>query len=506
MHYRSALLWLTVLVVCVFLPAAQSEPSASDYDRALHVLNRLTYGPRPGDVQAVASMGVEHFISRQLHPETLGVPRSLAELTSAKPSLTLTPAELFMQFGRPALTALANQGGSGADSRKEAQKLIAQTYRKIYLDQCEVRVNRALDSPRQLEELMTDFWFNHFNVSFDKGLDHLWVGSYEEVAIRPYVLGKFRDLLGATAHHAAMLFYLDNWQNSKPNGEENGPRKRFKGLNENYARELMELHTLGVDGGYTQTDVIALAKILTGLGLESRREMIRGGGLGNRYGDHFDSNRHDFSDKVLLGKTIKGSGALEIEQALDILASHPSTAHHISYQLAQYFVSDTPPPALVDRLSRKFLAADGDIRSVLSELFSSPEFWDKKYEGSKFKSPYRFVISAMRASNTDAANVMPIVAFLRQQGMPLYQCLTPDGYKNTREAWLNSDALVNRLNFATALGLGRLPDLRPDFRSYEELKPIVGRSPSASTLNAVEQAPAQLKACLVLGSPEFMKY
>lgn len=365
---------------------------------------------------------------------------------------------------------------------------------------------------------MTEFWFNHFNVSMDKGLDHIWVGSYEEVAIRPYVLGRFRDLLGATAHHAAMLFYLDNWQNSAPrkafsgdlpNGKVLNPQApiaRAKGLNENYARELMELHTLGVDGGYTQQDVIALAKILTGLGLQSRRGPLENGGLSNKFGNNFNSARHDFSDKVLLGKTIKGRGEEEIEEALDMLSGHPSTAHHISYQIAQFFVSDEPPQVLVDRMSKKFLATDGDIKAVLSEMFHSQEFWDEKHRDSKFKSPYRYVVSVMRASNTDANNVVPIVQFLKQQGMPLYQCLTPDGYKHTEVAWLNSDALLNRLNFVTGLASGKIPNLKPDLNGYEEVQQLLGRSASAATLAAVKSAPEQLKVSLVLGSPEFMKY
>jgi len=492
-------------------PAAYAQPSGDEQDRALHALNRLTYGPRPGDVEAVAKMGVDRFIEQQLNPEKLKDPQSLYDLVASKPGLTKTPAEMFVQFGRPALQAAVNQNPSTDDPKKEAQQLIRDTYRKLYLDQFEVRVNRALDSPKQLEELMTEFWFNHFNVSMDKGLDHLWVGSYEEVAIRPYVMGRFRDLLGATAHHAAMLFYLDNWQNSAAGkqvaaaGQGQGQRAK-KGLNENYARELMELHTLGVDGGYSQQDVIALAKVLTGLGLQSRKGPAQNGGFSNKFGDYFDPNRHDFSEKVLLGTTIKGSGENEIEEALDLLSRHPSTAHHISYQIAQYFVSDNPPANLVDKMSKRYLATDGDIKAVLRELFHSPEFWEAKYSDNKFKSPYRFVVSVMRASNTDANNILPVVQFLRQQGMPLYQCLTPDGYKHTEVAWLNSDALLNRLNFVTGLATGKIPDLKPDIGGYKEVEQLLGKSASDATLNAVQKAPDQLKVSLVLGSPEFMKY
>jgi uncharacterized protein (DUF1800 family) len=505
--------WFKVLsLLLVFFTcgsACFSQPKSEETDRALHVLNRITYGPRPGDVEAVAKMGVDRFIDQQLHPESIAVPDSLKELIASKPALTLTPARMFLEYGRPALKLASGQKDGppdDKDAKKEAQQLMRDTYKKIYQDQFEVRLNRALDSPRQLEELLTEFWFNHFNVSFDKGLDHLWVGSFEEVAIRPYAMGKFRDLLGATAHHAAMLFYLDNWQNSATKKMAADPNGRFKGLNENYARELMELHTLGVDGGYTQADVIALARILTGLGLQSRKDPAANGGLDNKFGDSFDMRRHDMSDKEFLGRKIDGSGEAEIEESLDILASHPATAHHISYQLAQFFLNDNPPVALVDKMSKTFLATGGDIRAVIGQLLHSDEFWKKDNRACKFKSPYRYIVSAMRASNTDATNIMPVVQFLRQQGMPAYQCLTPDGYKNTEAAWLNSDALLNRINFATALGTGKLRDLKPDISGYQEVEQLLGASASAATLAAVQKAPDQLKVSLVLGSPEFMKY
>ncbi len=314
----------------------------------------------------------------------------------------------------------------------------------------QARLWRAVESPRQLQEVMVDFWYNHFNVFAAKGLDHLWVGAYEEQAIRPYALGRFRDLLGATAHHPAMLFYLDNWQNTAPNSP--GVRGKQQGLNENYARELMELHTLGVDGGYTQEDVIALARILTGWGLGRPR-----GRDINKGGFFFDPKRHDFSDKVFLGQTIHGSGVAEGEEALDILARNPATARHISFELAQYFVADEPPSALVERLRKRFLDTDGDIRAVLDTLFHSPEFWDQKYYGNKFKTPYQYVVSAVRATDMKVVNVRPLYGMLMQLGMPLYGCLTPDGYKNTRDAWLNPDAMTRRIGFATALASGRLP-------------------------------------------------
>lgn len=498
---------LSALVIAIFianLSAVWAGVPPEATDRAQHVLNRLTYGPRPGDLKAVEEMGVERFIDQQLHPESLRIPKGLQEQIDHSPAVVMTPAKLFMNYGRPALKALAEQKNSDPAQKKNALKLINQTYRKLYLEQSELRLNRAVYSPRQLEELMTEFWFNHFNISSEKGLDHIWVGSFEEVAIRPYALGKFRDLLGATAHHAAMLFYLDNWQNSAPSANSRGGG-RFKGLNENYARELMELHTLGVDGGYNQSDVIALARILTGLGLQPRRGATMGS-LESKFGDHFEARRHDFTQKVLLGKTISGSGEKEIEEALDLLAGHPSTARHVTYKLAQAFVCDKPPEALVKRLSQTFSTTGGDIKAVLQETFHSPEFWDVKYREKKFKSPYRYIVSALRASDAEVVSFLPVIQFLRQQGMPLYQCLTPDGYKNTEAAWLNSDALINRLNFATALGLGKMPNLRTTIFDYQEVEPLLGTQPSLSTLRAVKQAPEEMRLSLLLGSPEFMRY
>ncbi|MBI4533854.1 MAG: DUF1800 domain-containing protein [Candidatus Melainabacteria bacterium] len=507
-----AILAFQLLLSSVGLAKADTQSTHAtakpQLERARHLLNRLTYGVRPGEIEAVAQMGLGNFIEKQLHGETLAMPSSLEKLAASKPALTLTPTQLFKQYGKPALMTLARKNPTTDDSKKDFQRIMRETYKAMYHDVAEVRLQRALWSPKQLEELMSEFWFNHFNITWDKGMDHILIGSYEETAIRPHALGKFRDLLGATTHHAAMLFYLDNWQNSAPGDYQSTRRnKRFKGLNENYARELMELHTLGVDGPYTQQDVIALARILTGLGLQPlRAEPITNNNLDNKFGSFFDPRRHDYSDKVLLGHKIKGQGAEEIEQALDILATHSSTAHHISYKLAQFFVSDKPPESLVKRLSQRFLSAGGDIRLVLRELFYSTEFWSPQYTSTKFKSPYRYLLSCLRASNSTVTNPMPLIAFLKQQGMPLYQCLTPDGYKNTQEAWLDSNALLNRLSFATAIGIGRMPGIQTDTMNYTNIASTLDTDLSSTTTSAVSAAPVELRASLLLGSPEFMMY
>jgi uncharacterized protein (DUF1800 family) len=515
-HYLGVGLLAILPMVCDATGAGKlSEPV-----RALHVLNRLGYGARPGDIDRVQAMGIDRYIDTQLAPDSIPMPRELNDSLAALDTLSMTPVQLFADYGPP-------PGRHGQPPDREAIKARRVEARIIMQQAAQARVLRALNSPAQLQEVMTDFWYNHFNVFAGKGLDYLWASAYEQEAIRPNALGRFRDLLGATAHHPAMLFYLDNWQNTAPGSP--GARGRFDGLNENYARELMELHTLGVDGGYTQQDVVALARILTGWGI--RRRNRRGG---SEDGFYFDPKRHDFSDKVFLGHTIKGSGMNEVEQALDILAAAPATAHHISYELAQYFVADHPDPALVNALAKRYSETDGDIRAVLKTLFHSPAFWQPANVGNKFKTPYEYVVSVLRATAQPVRNLRPINGILFQSGEPLYACQTPDGYKNTQNAWLNPDAMTRRLSFATALAGGYLPLTRPtpadgerspmfngkqDARvepgdepmetpqpvDAQKLMATFGQEFSKSTRDAIAAAPRQLQAALILGSPEFMR-
>ncbi|GAC1492024.1 MAG: hypothetical protein NVS2B14_04640 [Chamaesiphon sp.] len=344
------------LIVWLGLPPPSYAANTTADLKELQVLNRLTFGPQPGDLEKVQAMGVEAYIQSQLSPNTIAEPQSLNEVLGNLETLRLSPVELTSEY-RSQMQRQREQKITA-----EAKKAARQQTRLVMEQAMEGRLLRAIASPRQLQEVMVDFWYNHFNIFVGKGLDRVLVGSYEEQAIRPNALSKFRQLLEATAKHPAMLFYLDNWQNTAPDSR--GVRGRFKGLNENYARELMELHTLGVDGGYSQQDVISLARILTGWGFS--RQGIAGEG-----GFFFDANRHDFSDKIFLGHNIKGSGIAEGEEALDILARHPATARHISYQLAQYFVADKPPASLVDKLTQRFLETDGNIREVLNAMFHS---------------------------------------------------------------------------------------------------------------------------------------
>jgi uncharacterized protein (DUF1800 family) len=507
-------------------PAAQI-PSAQ---RPIHVLNRLAFGPRPGDIERVREMGVERYIQQQLHPDSIPIPPALGAQLAALDTLRMTPVELFLTY-RP------NQPGQPKPDPEQV-KAARQRARIVIQQAVQARLMRAIEDPRQLQEVMVDFWFNHFNVFAGKGLDYLWTGAFEQEAIRPYAMGRFRDLLGATARHPAMLFYLDNWLNTGPGTP--GARGKFEGLNENYARELMELHTLGVNGGYTQRDVIELARIFTGWGLINRGRprrlllwrWLRGPAADDdaaiASGFYFDPRRHDFGTKVFLGHMIEGAGMSEGDKALDILAGSPATAHHIAYELAQYFVADDPPPALVRRLAGTFEDTGGDIRAVLDTLFHSPEFWNEKYYANRFKTPYQFVVSAVRATGVNPLNFRPLQGTLAQLGEPLYGCQTPDGYKFTQAAWLNPDAMMRRLSFATALGNGRLPLAapppdEPDDGAIKpaaaasgpppgaftppdpyELAATVGNSFTHQTATAVRTAAPPLRAALILGSPEFM--
>ncbi|MGH7924242.1 MAG: DUF1800 domain-containing protein [Candidatus Binatus sp.] len=548
----------------------------SKQGRILHVLNRLAFGPRPGDFERVSGIGPERYVQEQLHPESIAIPSDLVERVGEYRTLHMSPIALFVEYERPILQARKDaKGDSGGDKSavKDATKDLRIQQRIVMREAVEARLMRAIEGPRQLQEVMTAFWFNHFNVFAGKGLDLIWTGAFEESAIRPHTFGKFRTLLGATALHPAMLFYLDNWQNTAPGSV--GTKGEFEGINENYARELMELHTLGVNGGYSQADVIALAHILTGWGLPKRG----GGGANRRLGDkgmrgaemggvfplmgrrhnlrrpgalppvdpsgfYFDASRHDFSNKTFLGHQIEGGGIDEGEYALDILARGPATAKHLSFKLAQYFVADDPPNALVERMADRYLATDGEIRAVLESMFTSAEFWDPRIYGAKFKTPYEYVVSCVRTTGVPLRNYRPLYGTMQLLGMPLYGCQTPNGYATTQDTWLNPDAMMTRLSFATALGSGNLPLENPPFEEDAagsakrpgprvvpkngggkvnikfapgphgpkmtppdpaQLGASLGDYFSPATANAVEASPAPLRAPLILGSPEFMK-
>lgn len=464
---------------------------ADDPSLALHVLNRLGYGPRPGDVDRVAAEGVPHYIETQLAPARIALPAEVTARVGALTTQMLSAGQVYRRYGPPSYPP--------KNAPEDIQKAARQKQGEIQSETHQARLILALTSPRHLEEVMTEFWFNHFNVFEGKDTVRMWVGHFERSAIRPYALGRFRELLGAVAHHPAMLVYLDNWLSSGVRTPD--ARGRFSGLNENYARELLELHTLGVDGGYGQGDVVALARILTGWTLDEQ-----GMAAGRDEAFVFAARRHDFGDKVLLGNRIKGTGYTEGERALDILAAHPSTARHIAYKLVQQFVSDAPDAGLVNRVAQRFSASQGDIAATLKALFESPEFLQPTNRMVKFKTPYRYAISALRAVDAYPDNLRPIEGFLHQAAMPLYGWITPDGYRTTEEAWLNPDAVIRRIGLAVAIGAGRWPEPQREPPDPDRVALLLGDVLTAEQRAAIVEAPARQRVGLMLGSPGFMRF
>jgi uncharacterized protein (DUF1800 family) len=550
---RNATLTAIAIIICVTANQRLSaEPvdtrsDTSDSDaKVVHIIDRLTFGPRPDDIRKVSEMGVQAFINEQLNPASIPEADVVKAIDASSETSRESDEDLLRIFAayrsessrirskREQLEIAAQKdagkiesnafekGQSKPNDASDKQSPmsapsspaakpsstsvdttpVADYFRRAQKQTILAKLVRAVEGPRQLEAVMTEFWFNHFNIYSGKDYDGILVGAYESEAIRPNVLGKFKDLLRATCYHPAMLYYLDNSQN-----------KNTGSVNENYARELMELHTLGVDGGYKQKDVIELARILTGLTIATHMRtsglaQVRGLERVGRNGAYFNNRVHDMGAKVLLGHAIVSSGrAEEIDQALDILAKHPSTAHHICYQLAQYFVADEPPPSLVEKLKTRFLNSDGDIKAILKDLFSSSEFWDPKYQNNKFKTPYRYSISILRAENAHVKRTDFLTNFLSQQGQKLYGCLTPDGYKNTKQAWLDPDALLHCLDFAVIVGSGKVPGMEIKPQDYKDLEATVGANNlSQNTLAIVDKAPKNLKAAAVLGSPELMRF
>ncbi|MBV9203575.1 MAG: DUF1800 domain-containing protein [Alphaproteobacteria bacterium] len=477
--------------LAIALPALLAVAAEQLPDRVVvHLLNRLAFGPTLEEFRQVKTFGVERYIAEQLNPDSIPEPIELRWRLAQLDTLRLNPVQLRQLYGP--LRVLR-----GFRPNPELERAQRERVRIILRDASDARVLRALLSARQLQEVMVDFWFNHFNVFSGKGLDDVWIGNYEQQAIRPFVLGRFRDLLFATTKHPAMLVYLDNALSTAPGSP--GARGRQMGLNENFAREVMELHTLGADGGYTQEDVVTLARVLTGWGVNPPDARF--------FPEHaavFEGARHDYSPKVFLGHALQSHGKSEGEEALDILARSPATARHISYELAQYFVADEPPAALVERLAARFVETDGHIREVLRTLFASKEFWDSR--GAKYKTPYQFVISAVRAAGAPVGNVRPLIGAMDQLGMPLFGCLTPDGYKNTEDAWLSPDATTRRISFVTAL-VGTNPKVIGAAQSVgaERLEAIFGSSLSDATRTAIKEAPKGMHAALILGGPDFMR-
>jgi len=531
------------------LTASTSDNKLNDRQRALHALNRLAFGPRPGDVDAVMKTGVDTWIAQQLHPE--GIPdRSVEARVAALPTMTLSNAQIVKTYYEPVLMARKKANAEAKDGdvdkkdiRREYMRDVPPNQRPqvVMNDLLAQRIVRAAESDRQLNEVMVDFWMNHFNVFSGKGIDRFLLTSYERDVIRPHIWGRFEDLLMATAKSPAMLFYLDNARSSaaaenRPvmrqrgfGGRFNGQLGKQGGLNENYAREIMELHTLGVDGGYSQKDVTELARVLTGWTITRERD----GGEGAAF--VFRPQVHDARSKSVLGIRFPAGGGIEEgERMIHLLAHHPATAHHIAYKLCQRLVADEPPPALVDRVAKKFLATDGDLRQTVKAVIESPEFWDPASYRAKVKSPFEYAISAVRAVNAQISDPMPIARALQQIGEPLYGAQPPTGYSDKADAWINTGALMSRLNFALALAANKLPGVHGDVvglipagqaadasHSVEALaQALTGGSLTEETRSTIKsrivdrKAPSEdpwdntqlpTVAGLILGSPEFQR-
>ena len=574
-------------------PALKGLPitQLSTDEAILHALNRLAYGPTPGEVERVRQMGLAKWIDQQLNPNSIDdaaldarlenyptvrmstanlmaeypqpkqaekqaakqaqvpvepeapssrsdaaaaviardmqpapkrqtpaapapsssfAPSGPQEQNSAAPSTPATPVkEVSMKDvpGQSANVATPGAGGKrdalGVDPNAVPRNIADDSKRpaRVVEELAMAKVTRAIYSQRQLAQIMDDFWFNHFNVFAGKGEDRYYLTSYERDVIQPHEFGKFKDLLIATAKSPAMLFYLDNFLSADPHaaarlaaqhamrqqmrynrfGQPIPPRvpppqqknNNVRGLNENYGRELMELHTLGVDGGYTQKDVTEVARCFTGWTIEKPREFPE---------FKFDERLHDPDPKIVLGKKIHSGGIKDGEEVIEMLVHHPSTAKFISTKLARRFVSDAPPPALVAHMAQTFLSTDGDIRAVLHTMIYSPEFWTREAYRAKIKTPLELVVSTARALGTDVDTPMPLVQWVGRIGEPLYQCQPPTGYSDKADTWVNTGALLNRLNYSLALAGNKVRGSRSDPSS------LLGMDSSADAKAALHRA------------------
>jgi uncharacterized protein (DUF1800 family) len=487
-------------------PAGAAELTPPD----MILLDRLTWGINASSAAHLQGIGTERWLTEQLHPAAnTALPDAVRSQIEAMLDVHKFPFDIAVAFDAQAKSA--NQVAD-PDQRKAAQQVYQQAMNERAKQAASRTILRALYAPDQLRERMAWFWFNHFNVHQYKSNIRIFIGDYEDRAIRPYALGKFRDLLVATLHHPAMLRYLDNTDNAAGH------------LNENYAREIMELHTMGVGSGYTQADVEALARILTGVGIDVKPEdpklkpeqqalLVREGAF------EFNPARHDFGDKVFLGHPIKGRGLAEVDEAIDILVHHPATAAHLSKQIATYFVSDNPPDTLVQKMAQTFKSSDADIAAVLSTMVHAPEFTASLKPGVKFKDPVHYVFSAVRLAYDDKVilNTQPIQGWLNRLGEGLFNHETPDGYAMTSASWNGPGQMTLRFEIARQIGSGSAGLFKPDVPNAVEKPafPLIQNSLyfnglrqtlGPTTLAALDQAVSpQDWNTLFLSSPEFMR-
>lgn len=486
------------LVVAAQRKKQQRPATMTDDQRIVQVLSRLTFGARTGDFDKVKKMGLDAFINQQLDPDSIDntaliaklrrlptlnmatpviieqytppkpgaspspapakspdamsatPPKSIAENSlnqvpqlSANASMTAMSAEMQMSEKKDASGTLALQSPKPTPPPKNPQMVVTELQRAKLL--------RAVYSEQQLQEVLVDFWENHFSIFANKDDDRYLLTAFDRETIRPFAMGRFRDLLGATAHSPAMLFYLDNWRSSVPRpyaAKGDKPAGVDGGFNENYARELLELHTLGVDGGYTQKDVQEVARCFSGWTIQKPNEQ----GL-----FLYRPGLHDDGEKVVLGRRIlPGGGIADGERVLDILATHPSTARFIATKLARRLISDDPPPSVIDQAASVFLKTDGSIRETLRTIITSPEFFSPSVYRAKVRSPLEYVAAAMRALNAETDGDRPVLDAISRMGQPLFGRITPDGYPDRADIWLSSGTMVARFNFANALATNRL--------------------------------------------------
>ncbi|MGD9588452.1 MAG: DUF1800 domain-containing protein [Pyrinomonadaceae bacterium] len=553
------------LLPCVPVGAMspKDKKSLSADEKIIHILDRLGYGARPGDIERVRAIGLSKYIEQQLDP--LSIDDSAAERRFQNIETNkMTTAEIFARYPNPGALLQMLEGGQNAQrnpeemnekERQERQRKLREYYAKYDLRPANQllpqitsnRILRAVYSERQLNEVMVDFWQNHFNVFAGKGAVRWYIPSYERDVLRKYALGNFKDLVVATAQHPAMLFYLDNFESVAPNQGQpaarpgrlqqlilNGQltpqmRERIKenqgltdaqldqrirqarniqqqprrGLNENYARELMELHTLGVDGGYTQKDIVEVARAFTGWtiadprgyrraaaaninGTEEMRlaRLQRQAGIPDNVESgefYFNQNWHDRSGKVVLGQKIDEGGVKDGLKVIDILVSHPSTAKHIARKLAVKFVNDKPSEELIGRVASAFTRSKGDMKATLRALFTDKEFFARDNFRAKIKTPFELAISSIRAIGADTNAGPQMLAMLNKLGEVPYGYQAPTGYPDTSEDWVNAGALLERLNFAIALSSNQIPGTRADLKRFRG-------SDKAGTINmAVEE-------------------
>jgi len=537
---KNRVVWRSLVVVGACLPLVGAQHAAppqsvmpgaalTPQDSALHVLNRLAYGPRPGDVPRVAAEGVMRWIDRQLSPD--GIDDDRLALRERRFDILRYDrgdlAAMYTAAQRERRERKLAAGETAQDSDRLPDPMMLKN-RRLASEFADLAVVRAALSERQLYEVMVDFWTNHFNVYFAKGADRFLTPDYIEHTIRPRAMGKFQDLLIATARSPAMLFYLDNWESVAPGTSPPFPlsaRRRGgqgvqpvpKGINENYARELLELHTLGVDGGYTQHDVIDVARIFTGWSIERPQQ---GGDF------EFHDWAHDRGEKLVLGVRFEGGHDMdEGIRLLKLLANHPATMHHVSRKLCQRFVNDDPPDGCVDDAVAAWRRSSGDMRAVLRAIFHGPDFWAAANVRAKVKTPLEFVVSAARAVAAEPDTSPRLAQVVARLGEPLYLHVAPDGYPEREAAWVNSGALLDRMNAAVALASGKLPGVTvvldsivsagdPDQLIGAVNEKILSGTMSENTKQVLRRElagvgdPAQARALavgLAIGGPEFQR-